>query len=1056
LNLRLLKREPKRRSPEPGPIGRSGTRAWGGRITEDYKYDLAGRSGVAIYDKMRRSDTQVAMTLRGIKLPILQAKWTVQPSEDDPDGERIAMAVERMLFAGGVRHWRSVLRHALLCLDFGFCVDSQTEILTKDGWKPHTDLAVGELVLTFNEYTERSEWQPVQAINRFPGRHRMRRLTGCSHDSLTTASHRWLVRKHDTKKLCWTTTERLNTSDAILRGAPCDGLPVEATHSDAFVELIAWFTCEGQWTGTNKANAAIWQTNMGGRGRIESCLTTLFGPPVDNLHQVRSEHRPAWGKKHHRNGSYRYFLNNYVADMLAKICSKDDRRVELSFVHTLTIDQLRLFIDIAVMADGYKRGNNAAAFYQSVPGRVDAIEMAGILLGYACPRNTTGQGLVGVLLTERTETYPITSAQRSGGRATAEWVVHDGTVWCPTVANGTWYARRNGQAYFTGNSVLEEVWELRDRPEQMKDTGAPERMYWLASLEPRLPQTIDKWIGLDEPPYALKAIQQILPGGKNPPPIPAENAVVFTNEREGDNLEGKSLLRSAYKSWYYVEMLEKIDAIGLERAAVGLPHFHYDTLDGLDVNDAIRRAEDIMAHLNASESSYVITLPGMNFELCSGTYNNDAIRNTIQAHKRDISVNALMQFMELGANNSAGSRATAKEQKGPFDLSLLAVADEIAETLSEETIKDIVVYNWGERPGYPKLIASGILDTDMRILATIVRDLVQVGALTADETMEDWLRDTLSLPALEREAPRANRHMAQEEPKPFWREVRYEERFVAFAQIKDDLDAAKEGFQERVGSVASEVAEGLVSDAMRFIRKGDYESIAALKASGVPKLTSKIKGELKPLVAYGRQTVRDEHERARKGIPADNVIRARQSGVRGYADDLLSDDGIKSWQAVKAARRAKAIAEAIEASIIDEALRMVRAAAEATLALKTLTETAENTVKRTVLNTAGLLIAEAFGMGRGVEIKEQIDEGLVSKGIYSALLDDNVCEVCQALDGQEFAPGSAEFEKYQDGNADDCLGGSRCRCMLFLQYSDMDESEVKDWKPGDDPSVVMP
>jgi hypothetical protein len=25
-----------------------------------------------------------------------------------------------------------------------------------------------------------------------------------------------------------------------------------------------------------------------------------------------------------------------------------------------------------------------------------------------------------------------------------------------------------------------------------------------------------------------------------------------------------------------------------------------------------------------------------------------------------------------------------------------------------------------------------------------------------------------------------------------------------------------------------------------------------------------------------------------------------------------------------------------------------------------------------------------------------------------------------------------------------------------LQYSDMDESEVKDWKPGDDPSVVMP
>ena len=32
-------------------------------------------------------------------------------------------------------------------------------------------------------------------------------------------------------------------------------------------------------------------------------------------------------------------------------------------------------------------------------------------------------------------------------------VEHDGVVWCPTTPNGTWFARRNGSCYFTGNSA---------------------------------------------------------------------------------------------------------------------------------------------------------------------------------------------------------------------------------------------------------------------------------------------------------------------------------------------------------------------------------------------------------------------------------------------------------------------------------------------------------------------------------------------------------------------------------------------------------------------------
>lgn len=602
-----------------------------------------------------------------------------------------------------------------------------------------------------------------------------------------------------------------------------------------------------------------------------------------------------------------------------------------------------------------------------------------------------------------------------------------------------------------GFSVLEEVWELREVPELMAGLGLPRKVYWLAGLEPRLPQTIDRWLGLDRPPYALTGIQQVNQhGGSGGPTITAENAVVFTNEREGNNLQGRSLLRSAYKPWYFVDMLEKFDAIGLERSAIGLPEMHFEHLDGLDAEEARRKAEDILAHLNASEQGYIVTMPGQKFDPHNQPYNNDAIRASIRDHKRDIAANALLQFMELGSEGASGSRATASEQRGPFDLSLLALAGDIAETITSETIVDIVRYNYGERPGYPSLVPSGVLDTNMSELATIILNLVSAGALTPDEDLEDWARETAHL-------PRARREEQLSSPPPrklsgFWREPTEAERVVAFAEIDRDLQDAKKGFESRVGEVTDEISRELVSQALRYVRTRDLDAVATLKAPLAAKLVSRIKGELKPLVDYGRTSVLEELERSR------GILEKRKRGERGYAtDELFRDDELSHWQTIKAARRAKAIMDRIEEVTIDEALKLIRAG----LSTGAILATVKKAGRLAVALSAGLLIAEAFGMGRGAEIKRQVEvqeeAGTpVVKGIYSALLDASACEVCLALDGQEFAPDDPGFTKYMGGNAGECLGGPRCRCLLFIQTEDMAEPMVKDWQPGDDPSVVMP
>ena len=50
--------------------------------------------------------------------------------------------------------------------------------------------------------------------------------------------------------------------------------------------------------------------------------------------------------------------------------------------------------------------------------------------------------------------------------------------------------------------------------------------------------------------------------------IPAEKLVIFTNRKEGSNPEGRSVLRSAYKHWYYKDNLYSFDGVKHERLSV--------------------------------------------------------------------------------------------------------------------------------------------------------------------------------------------------------------------------------------------------------------------------------------------------------------------------------------------------------------------------------------------------------------------------------------------------------------------------------------------------------
>ena len=346
-----------------------------------------------------------------------------------------------------------------------FCVDEKTEILTEDGWKTVHDLRQGDSVLTYNHETGMAEWQPALEVCVFPAERReLILMEGAGHSSLTTPNHRWSVTNRYGKRE-WKTTETLSYGDRVPAGAMLADLPAEAKYSDAFVELVAWFWTEG--TVRPSGGIVICQANKNADNieRIAASLRGVFGAPSEGL-LSRNRWQPtpaAWRQftdPEKRGRNERFALSATAGKVLTDVAP--DRVVSREFLRSLTQAQLDLFIKVSMLADNC----GPTRLSQSSRERCEAFQFAATLAGYPTSlleRKTGGTGRYAgrpfwvVTLMKRRWITPVDSAhiaerQKCENGWRMQRVEHDGIVWCPRTPNMTWFARRNGQCYFTGNT----------------------------------------------------------------------------------------------------------------------------------------------------------------------------------------------------------------------------------------------------------------------------------------------------------------------------------------------------------------------------------------------------------------------------------------------------------------------------------------------------------------------------------------------------------------------------------------------------------------------------
>lgn len=311
--------------------------------------------------------------------------------------------------------------------------------------------------------------------------------------------------------------------------------------------------------------------------------------------------------------------------------------------------------------------------------------------------------------------------------------------------------------------------------------GGGETKKYLVPTQPqlRLPRSVWKWT---QKKGKLTAIHQYLPAGSggssngqsfeydgvygsgagNAPgsvelDMTRGNGVYYRVGAEGDNWEGVSLLRPAYKHWYIKDTIERIDAIAQEREALGVPVLYAPPGASPDQLTAM---ETVLKNFRAAEQGYVI-MPGMKAGVAGTpdgagwllelmgfdrTGSGRDPQPSLEYHGQKIAAAFIAEFMRLG-HGSSGSRATAQVQVDPFTMAIKALARVVLEpVINECLVAPFVAYNFADAKHAPK-VRMGLVDaSSLADLADYVLKLTQVGALLPDQELEEYLRARGDMP----------------------------------------------------------------------------------------------------------------------------------------------------------------------------------------------------------------------------------------------------------------------------------------------------------------------
>lgn len=314
-----------------------------------------------------------------------------------------------------------------------------------------------------------------------------------------------------------------------------------------------------------------------------------------------------------------------------------------------------------------------------------------------------------------------------------------------------------------GWSYIETVYKLRKGLEQ-EDASLRSRftdgLIGIRKLAIRSQDSLYKW-ETDADGGISGMWQQVL--GVGTKYIPIERALLFRTVARKNSPQGKSILRNAYRPWFFKKRIEEIEAIGIERELNGIPvaWAPSDVLTGTSPDKVVLRTalEKIVKSIKTDEQA------GLLFPMLYDENNNKMFDLTLlsNAGRRAVDTSAVinrydqriamttLSDMILLGHGGYGNRSMHDSKTSLFSAALESFLDTIADVLNRHLVPRLFSANTWPLDRPCKFTHEDVESIDLASLADYIQKLSGSGMPifpSEDGELENHLLRMANLPAV--------------------------------------------------------------------------------------------------------------------------------------------------------------------------------------------------------------------------------------------------------------------------------------------------------------------
>lgn len=295
-----------------------------------------------------------------------------------------------------------------------------------------------------------------------------------------------------------------------------------------------------------------------------------------------------------------------------------------------------------------------------------------------------------------------------------------------------------------GFAWFEVVYKRRVGPTQTSDkkrSKYSDGRMGVRKIAMRAPWTVSRF-DVDQKTGDIKGIYQDNGyAGSTKHYIPTRKSLYYRTTSLNGDPSGRSILRNAYTSYEYLNSLQAIEAIAVERELAGIPvariPSEYLSSDATPAQAGfVANLQDILRDVKFNEQGYIITpsdtypdkdgsptnirLVDVELMSSSGSRNID-IDPIVRRYQHDIARSVLSEFLMLGSQG--GSYALSKSKTDLFLRALESYVQQIVDVLNKQLVERLWELNGLDYSLMPTIKAGDVAPHDLREIAGFLRNL---------------------------------------------------------------------------------------------------------------------------------------------------------------------------------------------------------------------------------------------------------------------------------------------------------------------------------------------